>query len=43
MPRANERWIHTAKTDCAPEFSASHIIKRTIYNKKVYLEFYYLN
>jgi len=43
MVRTSGGWIHTAQTDCAQKFGASHSRRRTIFEKKVYLEFYYLN
>jgi hypothetical protein len=43
MVRTSGGWIHTAQTDCAQKSGASYISRRTKFEKKVYLEFYYLN
>ena len=36
-------WLNTTKNDHVQEFYTSNVLKRPIYEKKVYFEYSYLN
>jgi hypothetical protein len=43
MARAGEGWTNTTKNDRVQEFCTSNVLKRPIYEKKVYFDYNYLH